>query len=134
MHIHLVYLLRRAAFFSLVTAPALSLFTVVIMLMLAGSPTRQFIDVARSLVGNTAPDEIMACEPVALKAEWPPSTQQRTNVLCKKQPVDASQWIQQTDQALMNLYLTVVLLGFLVWLSCNISSEHLARLLRRRTG
>jgi len=121
------------AFFSLVTAPAQALFAFAVILMLAGSPTGQFIEVARSLVSNTAPGEIMACEPVTQKAEWPPETPERTDVLCKQQPVDASQWIQQTDRALLDLYLTVSLLGFLVWICSNLSREHLVRLMRRRT-
>lgn len=134
MHINLVHSLRRVAFFSLVTAPAQVLFAFAVILMLAGSPTGQFIEVARSLVSNTAPGEIMACEPVPQKAEWPPSPPERTDVLCKQQPVDASQWIQQTDRALLDLYLTVSLLGFLVWVCSNLSREHLVRLIRRLTS
>lgn len=134
MHINLVHTLRRAAFFSLVTAPAQALFAFAVILMLAGSPTGQFIEVARSMVGNAAPGEIMACEPVPQKAEWPPSAPERTGVLCKQQPVDASQWIQQTDRALLDLYLTVSLLGFLVWICSNLSREHLVRLIRRLTS
>jgi len=134
MHINLVHSLRRVAFFSLVNAPAQALFAFAVILMLAGSPTGQFIAVARSLVGNTAPGEIMACEPVPQKAEWPPSAPERTDVLCKQQPVDASQWIQQTDRALLDLYLTVSLLGFLVWICSNLSREHLVRLIRRLTS
>lgn len=135
MPTNIVHSLRRAAFFSLVTAPALALFAfvVMLMLMLAGSPTGQFIEVARSLVGNAAPGEIMACEPVPQKAEWPPSPPERTDVLCKQQPVDARQWIQQTDRSLMDLYLTVSFMGLLVWLYCNVSREHLVRLIRRMT-
>jgi hypothetical protein len=134
MHINLVDSLRRVAFFSLVTAPAQALFAFAVILMLTGSPTGRFIEVARSLVGNAAPGEIMACEPVPQKAKWPPSPPERTDVLCKQQPVDASQWIQQTDRALLDLYLTVSLLGFLVWVSSNFSREHLVRLIRRLTS
>jgi hypothetical protein len=133
MPINFVHSLRRVAFYSLVTAPAQALFAFAVILILAGSPTGQFIEMARSLVGNAAPGEIMACEPVPQKAEWPPSPPERTDVLCKKQPVDASQWIQQTDRTLLDLYLTVALLGFLVWICSNFSREHLVRLMRRLT-
>jgi hypothetical protein len=61
------YTCYRAAFFSLVTAPATTLFIGFILLSLNNSLADTFLTEARGLIGNTPVDKVQVCIPKNMK-------------------------------------------------------------------
>lgn len=120
--------LRRAVYFSLVTAPSLMLFVLFIMLSFNESIAGRFLSEARTLVAD-APEgkvNLPACQVVPLPpGENGAETVRQINppppVICTRATVhvDAVGWQKETDHAIRSLYLTYALLGLVIWLLFN---------------
>lgn len=106
----------RALFFSVVTAPAVVLFVIVIMTSQRGSLTDRYIDNARSLVGNAPAGMVMECtgsaEPFVWRGDSPPP--QYVKPPCIKTPVDAASYAATQDSIMLNIWgiIAIVALGF----------------------
>lgn len=107
----------HALFFSVVTAPAVVLFVIVIMTSQSGSLTGWYIDNARSLVGNAPAGMVMECtgraEPSPVwRGDSPPP--QYVKPPCIKTPVDAASYAATQDSIMLNLWaiIAIVALGF----------------------
>lgn len=116
--------LRRAVFFSLVTAPSLMLFVLFIMLSFNESIAGRFLSEARTLVADAPEGKVnqFVCQVVPLSpwengAEIDPAPP----VICTRETVhvDAMDWQKETDSAIRSLYLTSALLGLVIWLLFN---------------
>lgn len=108
--------LRRAAWFSLVTAPAIGLFTTFVLFSFSNSLAGTFLDEARSLVAGTPPGKVWACAPSLNTAEEgrvpaPPVANPR----CEPVMMDAAIWQQSTDRSLRDAYKFLVIMGAFMW-------------------
>lgn len=106
----------RALFFSVVTAPAVALFVIVIMTSRHGSLTGWYIDNARSLVGNAPAGMVMECTGSAEpSAPWtgdnPPPLYVKPP--CTETPVDAASYAATQDSIMLNIWgiIAIVALG-----------------------
>lgn len=111
---------RRAAWFSLVTAPAIALFTTFVLFSFNNSLAGTFLDEARSLVAGTPPGKVWACAPSLNTAEEgrvpvPPVAKP----LCEPVMMDAAIWQQSTDRSIRDAYKILVLMGAFIWGLCN---------------
>ncbi|AVE61432.1 hypothetical protein AM352_24175 (plasmid) [Citrobacter koseri] len=137
-YVHGMCALRRAAFFSLVTAPALALFVCFVMLSFNNSIAGSFLSEARKLVAGApegkvnisafcqqtylpeTPQHDTSDEPVKSIKPAPPVLKPEP-VICKKEIIwgDAEHWRKDTDRIIRNAYLFSVFMGLGVWLFLN---------------
>lgn len=108
--------LRRAAWFSLVTAPAIALFTTFVLFSFNNSLAGTFLDEARSLVAGTPPGKVWACAPSLNTAEeGPVPVPPVAKPLCEPVMTDADIWQQSTDRSLRDAYKFLVIMGAFIW-------------------
>lgn len=108
--------LRRAAWFSLVTAPAIGLFTTFVLFSFNNSLAGTFLDEARSLVAGTPPGKVWTCAPSLNTADEgrvpvPPVAKP----LCDPVMMDADIWKQSTDRSIRDAYKFLVIMGAFMW-------------------
>ncbi|HAV8936380.1 TPA: hypothetical protein NNA44_004398 [Escherichia coli] len=114
--------LGSAAFFSLVTAPALALFVVFIGLSFNASLSGYFLQAAHELVDGAPPGTVyvQVCEPpTALDGGEVQALAEAYRPRCHDIPQDERAWQRDTDHSLRTLYLLTSLLGLGVWLALN---------------
>lgn len=111
--------LRRAVWFSFVTAPALALFCLFIFLTFNNSLAGAFLEEARGLVAGTPADKVRVCAP-PLNAEgeghFPPPV---LTPPCEPVLRDAADWQRSTDSSIRDIYKFLVTLGAFTWWFCN---------------
>lgn len=113
---HFIVSAGRVLFFSMVTAPAVVLFVIVLLLAGRGSLTGWYIDDARGLVGNAPAGMVMDCisekpSPSLSEGVPPPSVNPEP---CTKTPVDAARYAALADSTLLAMWklVAIVALGF----------------------
>ncbi|KFW98791.1 hypothetical protein VSX61_20915 [Brenneria populi subsp. brevivirga] len=117
-HAQALHSVRSALFFSLITGPALSLFFVFLLLSFNNSLAGTFVKEARELVANVPVDKVRMCihpkqsEPVAPVKPLYVSP-------CEPVFIDTNVWQENWDRLIRNLYLTIFLLSFSIWLLVN---------------
>ncbi|HAZ8606174.1 TPA: hypothetical protein J8M59_002971 [Escherichia coli] len=104
--------LWRAAFFSLVKAPAMALFIGFVFLSFNNSIADTFLTSARELTGNAPPDKVQTCVFKKNKQEISPYVQQEP---CVKMLTDAKDWTQSFDRKIRGIYWVIALFGFFTW-------------------
>ena len=104
--------LWRAAFFSLVKAPAMALFIGFVFLSFNNSIADTFLTSARELTGNAPPDKVQTCVFKKNKQELSPYVQQEP---CVNMLTDAKDWAQSFDRKIRGIYWTIALFGFFTW-------------------
>ncbi|MDD7997501.1 hypothetical protein [Kosakonia radicincitans] len=111
--------LRRAVFFSFVTAPSLALFVAFGFLSFNNSLAGTFLEEARGLVAGTPADKVRVCAPplnTAGEGRVPPPV---LKPLCEPVLTDASDWQRSTDSSIRGAYKILVILGAFTWWLCN---------------
>jgi hypothetical protein len=112
----------RAAFFSLIKAPAMFLFFLFIFFSFNNSLSGLFLSEARQLTGNAPNDKVQVCylktsrEKIDVKAPVYVQSKPCVSVL-----IDASVWQSSTDSTIRFFYWNIAFLGFLAWLMLNIN-------------
>ncbi|EDI4472421.1 hypothetical protein CD575_18055 [Salmonella enterica] len=106
------YTFWRAAFFSLVKAPAIALFIGFVFLSFNNSIADTFLTSARELTGNVPSDKVQICVFKKNKQEQSPYVQKEP---CVNTLADAKDWTQSFDQTIRRIYWTIALLGFFTW-------------------
>ncbi|HDN4658596.1 TPA: hypothetical protein ACIBVV_002583 [Salmonella enterica subsp. enterica serovar Potsdam] len=106
------YTLWRAAFFSLVKAPAMALFIGFVFLSFNNSISDTFLTSARELTGNAPPDKVQTCVFKKSKQELSSYVQKEP---CVNTLTDAKDWSQSFDRSIRRIYWTIALLGFFTW-------------------
>ncbi|EDT7384231.1 hypothetical protein AL854_004288 [Salmonella enterica subsp. enterica] len=117
----------RAAFFSLVTAPAIGLFVGFMFLSFNNSIAGTFLSEARSYVADTPADKVRVClfkkkvqqVQVMESPELPPPSVYKEK--CMTTLIDASGWQQSVDSTIRQFYWSIVFLGFLIWCILNMN-------------
>lgn len=104
--------LWRAAFFSLVKAPAMALFIGFFFLSFNNSIADTYLTSARELTGNAPPDKVQTCVFKKSKQELSPYVQKEP---CVNTLTDAKDWSQSFDRSIRRIYWTIALLGFFTW-------------------
>lgn len=104
--------LWRAAFFSLVKAPAMALFIGFVFLSFSNSIADTFLTSARELTGNAPPDKVQTCVFKKNKQELSPYVQQEP---CVNTLTDAKDWTQSFDRKIRGVYWAAALFGFFTW-------------------
>ena len=104
----------QAFIFSFVTAPAVALLLVLFCTTLTSSPSRAFLDQARSLVGNATSTTVMVCsdEKAAFVAFRSSD--------CPRHAVNADDAIEQWDLLLLKTYLVVAGIAFACWMLADL--------------
>ena len=111
----------RAAWFSLVTAPALVLFGLFMLLTFNNSVTGTFLDAARDMVVDAPPGKIWDCAPplsTPVEKVMPPENSNPAvppALRCERAAVDAIAWQKNVDRLIRNLYVTVAVAGAFFW-------------------
>jgi len=111
--------LRRAVFFSFVTAPALALFFMFIYLTFNNSLAGTFLDEARSMVAGTPADKVRVCAPPLNTAGEGRVTPPVLKPSCEPVLTDAADWQRSADSSIRDAYKTLVILGAFIWWLCN---------------
>lgn len=106
------YTFWRAAFFSLVKAPALALFIGFVFLSFNNSIADTFLTSARELIGNAPPDKVQTCVFKKNKQELSPYVQKEP---CVNTFTDAKDWTQSLDRNIRDIYWAIALFGFFTW-------------------
>lgn len=106
---------RRAVFFSFITAPSLTLFVAFGFLSFNNSLAGAFLDEARSLVADAPPGKVWDCAPQGTPTEINLPPVPAVKPVCEPVLVDASAWQQSTDFLIRHVYLWVVMMGALMW-------------------
>ena len=125
-----------AAFFSLVTAPALALLVVFVGLSFNASLSGYFLQAAHELVDGAQPGTVntQVCElPAVLDGGEVKALAEAYRQRCHDIPKDDRVWQRDTDRSLRTLYLLTSLPGPGVWLALNPVSSLWRSLFRRRT-
>lgn len=100
----------QAFIFSFVTAPAVALLLVLFCTVLTSSPSKAFLDQARSLVGNATSTSVMVCpEEKSVFATFRSSE-------CQRHAVKAEDAIKQWDSQLLKGYLIVAGIALICWM------------------
>ena len=100
----------QAFIFSFVTAPAVALLLILFCTVLTSSPSKVFLDQARSLVGNATSTSVMVCpEEKAVFAAFRSSE-------CQRHVVNADDAIKQWDSLLLKGYLIVAGIALICWM------------------
>lgn len=99
----------QAFIFSFVTAPAVALLLVLFCTTLTSSPSRAFLDQARSLVGNATSTTVMVCPEG--KTEFAAFRSSE----CQRHAVNADDVIEKWDSLLLKGYLSVSGIAFICW-------------------
>lgn len=112
--------LRRAVWFSFVTAPALALFCVFIFLTFNNSLAGTFLNEARGLVAGTPADKVRVCAP-PLNTTGDGHVQPPPVLTspCEPALTDALDWQRSADSSIRDAYKILVILGAFTWLFCN---------------
>ncbi|EJJ8439530.1 hypothetical protein NKC17_004816 [Salmonella enterica] len=121
------YSVYRAAFFSLVTAPAIGLFVGFIFLSFNNSIAGTFLSEARSYVADIPVDKVRVClfkkkvEQVKVmeSTELPPPSVYKEK--CVTTLIDAGDWQQSADSTIRQFYWNVVFIGFVFWCILNVN-------------
>lgn len=127
--------LGSAAFFSLVTAPALALFVVFVGLSFNASISGYFLQASHALVDGAPPGTVNAlvCEPpAALPGDEVKALAEANLSRCHDVPKDERIWQHDTDRRIRWLYTLSSLIGLGVWLALNPVSCLWRSLFRRR--
>lgn len=114
---------RRALWFSFVTAPALSFFVGFVFLSFNNSLAGEFMEEARSLVADAPPGKVWDCIPPhnAPTDDGFPSVPV-VKPACERVLVDADTWQRSTDSLIRQVYLVLVILGmFILWFSSGMA-------------
>lgn len=124
-------IILRALFFSVVTAPAIVLFSVVMLHTLYGSLTGQFISEAESFTQNAPDGMVMVCrepDPALLQeAKIPPPSVYPEP--CEKVPMSAKEYAAQSDSTLLFCWRVFAMLAFAFRLALWVGSESPSNLL-----
>lgn len=129
--------LGSAAFFSLVTAPALALFVAFIGLSFSQSLSGQFLATAHALIDGAPAGMVntTVCEPAtALDGGEVKSLPEAVPPLCQNAVTDEGSWQHDVDREVRSLYLLVSFIGLGVWLALNPVSLLWRSLFRRKTS
>lgn len=112
--------LRRAVWFSFVTAPALALFCVFIFLTFNNSLAGTFLNEARGLVAGTPADKVRVCAP-PLNTTGGGHVQPPPVLTSPYEPAltDALDWQRSADSSIRDAYKILVIMGAFTWLLCN---------------
>ena len=107
----------QAFIFSFVTAPAVALLLILFCTVLTSSPSKVFLDQARSLVGNATSTSVMVCpEEKAVFAAFRSSEFHAP--YCKKETLrhPPRRCIKQWDSLLLKGYLIVAGIALICWM------------------
>ena len=104
----------QAFIFSFVTAPAVALLLILFCTVLTSSPSKVFLDQARSLVGNATSTSVMVCPEE--KAEFVAFRSSD----CPRHAVNADDAIEQWDLLLLKTYLVVAGIAFACWMLADL--------------
>lgn len=129
--------LGSAAFFSLVTAPALVLFISFVGLSFNASLSGLFLQAAHELVGGAPAGMVNAtvCQPAtALDGGEVKSLPEAVPPLCQNAVTDERSWLHDVDREIRSLYLLVSFIGLGVWLALNPVSLLWRSLFRKKTS
>lgn len=129
--------LGSAAFFSLVTAPALVLFISFVGLSFNASLSGLFLQAAHELVGGAPAGMVNAtvCQPAtALDGGEVKSLPEAVPPLCQNAVTDERSWQHDVDREIRSLYLLVSFIGLGVWLALNPVSLLWRSLFRKKTS
>lgn len=129
--------LGSAAFFSLVTAPALALFVAFIGLSFSQSLSGQFLATAHELVDGVPVGMVntTVCEPpTALDGGEVRSLAKPPPLLCQNAVTDERAWQHNVDREVRSLYLLTSFIGLGVWLALNPVSLLWRSLFRRKSS
>lgn len=106
----------QAVIFSFITAPAVTLLLVLFCTVHTGSPSKAFLDQARSLVSDTTSNTVMVCSEDKT-AFFPFGSPQ-----CQRHSVNADDAIDKWDSQLLRAYLVVAGITFICWMLCELIS------------
>ncbi|WP_080206464.1 hypothetical protein [Salmonella enterica] len=124
----ITYTCYKAAFFSLIKAPALALFVGFTFLVFNNSAANTFLNEARGLVGSAPTGKVEVCIPSQ-------ESDKDSNIYkapCKRVFIDESGWKNEIDNIIRNVYWFSVLIGFLVWFIHNIRFPDVINLMKPR--
>lgn len=107
--------IRRCAFFSLVTGPALAIFIAFVCLSFSGSPSAQLLDAVRNIIDGAPVGKLLVCANESI------STTPPTPVVtpCLREAVDESTMTALWDQTFRMFYLVSAALAFAIWCIVN---------------
>ena len=111
--------IRRALFFSLITAPALSLFFIFLIFSFNNSLAGTFVKEARELVSDVPADKVRICIHPK-QSEYAAPVKPSYVSPCKPVLTDRNAWQENLDRLIRNLYLAAAFLGFSVWFLVNV--------------
>lgn len=129
--------LGSAAFFSLVTAPALVLFICFVGLSFNASLSGLFLQAAHELVDGAPAGmvNVTVCEPpTALPDDEVKALAEAYRPRCHDVPKDDRVWQHDADYTIRWLYLLVSFIGLGVWLALNPVSLLWRSLFRRKSS
>lgn len=129
--------LGSAAFFSLVTAPALALFIGFAGLSFNSSLSGYFLLAARELVGGTPAGMVntTVCEPpVVPDGGGVKLLPEASRPHCENAVTDERAWQYSVDREVRSLYLLISFIGLGVWLALNPVSQLWRSLFRNKSS